>query len=178
MAHPKQRQFLQSVVDSHPEFFSGGKIIEIGSLNINGTVRDFFVQPDEYFGVDLSPGPCVDLVEEGQNVDFPNEYFDVAISAECFEHNPQWEATFVNMIRMTRSGGLVVFTCATEGRKEHGTTRSEPETSPFTVEKGWDYYRNLTADDFAHLGIDDLFVTYEFSVQSEVHDLYFYGLKR
>ena len=80
------------------------------------------------------------------------------------------------MVRMATH--LVIFTCATVGRREHGTTRTTPADSPFTVSKGWDYYRNLTADDFAHLDLDSMFTEYEFSTNEVTHDLYFWGLKR
>jgi len=32
----------------------------------------------------------------------PANSFDCTISVECFEHNPFWLETFVNMLRMTR----------------------------------------------------------------------------
>lgn len=153
--------------------FSGVSVIEIGSLNINGTVRDFF-QPTSYLGVDVGPGPGVDLVAEGQALDFPDDSFDVAISAECFEHNPEWAATFANMQRM--AARYVVFTCASDGRPEHGTRRSAPDSSPLTLE--WDYYRNLNEQDFReHFDLDSMFAEYEFRYNPVSHDLYFYGIK-
>ena len=154
--------------------FFGVSVIEIGSLNINGTVRDFF-QTSDYLGVDVGPGPGVDLVAEGQNLDFPDGHFDVAISAECFEHNPEWAATFANMHRV--SSRYVVFTCASDGRPEHGTRRSSPDSSPLTLE--WDYYRNLNEQDFRDaFDIESMFVEHEFRYNPTSHDLYFYGIKR
>jgi len=176
MAHQQQREFIASLTEQFPQFFVGGHILEVGSLNINGTVRDFFCDPVKYVGVDVADGPCVDVVCQGQDLAFPDQTFDVTVSAECFEHNPFWAETFTNMVRMTRRGGLVFFTCATEGRKEHGTTRSEPETSPLTVAQGWDYYRNLTEADFVEATDLSAFRSYEFSTNDEVHDLYFWGI--
>jgi 2-polyprenyl-3-methyl-5-hydroxy-6-metoxy-1,4-benzoquinol methylase len=56
--------------------------------------------------------------------------FDVVISCEVMEHNPFWVATLTNMIRLLKPGGLLVMSCATIGRKEHGTARSLPGASP------------------------------------------------
>ena len=154
--------------------FSGVSVLEIGSLNINGTVRDFF-QTKSYLGVDVGPGPDVDLVAQGETLEFPDDSFDVAISAECFEHNPEWAATFANMHRM--SSRYVVFTCASDGRPEHGTRRSAPDSSPLTLE--WDYYRNLNEQDFRDaFDIESMFVEHEFRYNPASHDLYFYGIKR
>lgn len=177
MAHPQQRRFVESVKIIFPKFFKSKKILEIGSLDINGSVRDLFENCD-YLGIDVGEGPSVDLVCEGQNYDAPNETFDVALSTECFEHNPYWLETFMNMIRVTKSKGLVFFTCATDGRGEHGTTRTSPADSPLTVGKGWEYYMNLNEGHFKSINFDSHFVTHSFSTESDFHDLYFFGIKR
>lgn len=173
MAHDAQRVFVEAVKAAHPEHFKNTKVVEIGSLDINGTVRDFFDSPSWYIGIDVGPGPGVDIVANGAEWDGPSEYFDVAISAECFEHNPQWRETFHNMVRMTRPGGLVIFTCAGKDRPEHGTSRSDVGSSPLTVGLGWEYYRNLEKDDFTEedlVGLD-----YQFFYEPYAKDLYFVG---
>jgi SAM-dependent methyltransferase len=178
MAHDAQRQFLGTLVQQMPHVFAGTSVLEIGSLNINGTVRDFFHDSTEYVGVDLCEGPCVDLVASGHEVAFPDNHFDVTISTECFEHNPFWQETFANMIRMTRPGGMVIVTCATTGRAEHGTSRTTPADSPNTVALGWDYYRNLTPEDFKALDVMAAFNGhYLMATNPDSHDLYFSGLK-
>lgn len=173
MAHPEQRVFFEQTKERFPQYFKDVYVLEVGSLNINGTVRDFF-DAAHYLGVDVAEGQGVDLVSAGQDLKFPDNWFDVAVSAECFEHNPQWLETFINMHRMASK--FVIFTCASEGRPEHGTSRTTPEDSPFTLE--WDYYRNLTEQDFRNsLNFDSMFQRYEFSVNEHSHDLYFWGIK-
>jgi hypothetical protein len=174
MAHEQQREFFESVKAQFPQFFDNVNVIEIGSLNINGTVRDFYTNTTGYIGVDLDEGRDVDLVMEGQDVDFPDRSFDVAVSAECFEHNPYWAETFLNMYRMADK--FVVFTCASTGRAEHGTSRTTPENSPFTVK--WDYYRNLNANDFKNnFDLDFMFKEHYFLYNMTSCDLYFWGIK-
>ena len=83
------------------------------------------------------------------------------------------------MIRICRSDGIVVFTCATTGRKEHGTTRTSPADSPLTVGKGWDYYKNLVKEDFEGIAdLNSLFSSFEFSSNLSSKDLYFWGIKK
>jgi SAM-dependent methyltransferase len=146
MAHPAQAEYFSSVREHYPTHFDSARVLEVGSLDINGSVRDLFHACD-YTGIDLQPGPGVDLACPGHLLALPTAEFDTVISAECFEHNPFWRETLANMLRMTRPGGLLVISCATTGRKEHGTSRTNPDASPFTVAEKWDYYRNLTARD-------------------------------
>ena len=164
MAHDYQHEFVEYVKNNNEDFFSDKKVLEVGSLNINGSVRDLFNDCD-YIGIDVGEGIGVDVVCSGHEYDASDDTFDVTLSTECFEHNPYWAETFANMVRLTKSGGLVFFTCATTGRPEHGTTRTSPRCSPLTIKKGWDYYLNLEENDFRDIfeeSFDEVFQTYEF----------------
>jgi hypothetical protein len=172
MAHAEQRVFFEKMRESFPDAFTGVSVLEVGSLNINGTVRDFF-DAKEYIGVDLVKGPGVDRVCAGQNLDYVDNWFDVVVSAECFEHNSEWVATFANMARM--SGQYVFFTCASTGRAEHGTHAAHPGDSPATH----DYYMNLTEQDFRDVfDLPTMFADFGFEFNAESCDLYFYGVTR
>ena len=176
MAHHQQFEFIDAVKAALPAFFRGQKVLEVGSLDINGSIRTAF-DDCAYTGADLSPGPGVDIACAGQLLEFPSAHFDVCVSCECFEHNPYWVETWSNMLRMTRPGGLVLMSCATTGRREHGTTRSAPDSSPFTVEHGWNYYRNLTQGDFeSRFDMGQWFSDHAFVVSAESFDLYFVGI--
>lgn len=150
---------------------------EIGSLDINGSIRPFF-KTDKYVGFDIAEGKGVDSVEQGQLIGSPTGHYDVTVSAECFEHNPFWVETFSNMLRMTKPGGLVIFSCATVGRPEHGTSRSTPNNSPLTVQAGWNYYLNLDAKDFLEsFNMTGWFDGFHFLEGTQMKDLYFYGIR-
>jgi len=174
MAHQQQLDFVKAVSRVYPNNFKNAKVLEVGSLDINGSVRQFFTDCD-YIGIDLGEGKGVDVVCQGQDYNAEDNTFDTCISCECFEHNPEWVATFANMWQMTKPGGLIVMSCATTGRAEHGTKRTSPHDAPFCG----DYYRNLTEQDFVEqFDIDKMFSTYEFAIGHETHDLYFYGIKK
>lgn len=177
MAHPEQLVFIHEVKQKYPKYFQNTSVLEVGSLNINGTVRQFF-EDCFYIGLDVAPGPDVDVVCLGHEYKVASNTFDVLVSTECFEHDPYWEKTFLNMFRLCKNDGLLMFTCATTGRQEHGTSKSLPESSPLTIQKGWEYYRNLTEEDFRRFDLRNMFSRYEFSVNHEHHDLYFYGIKK
>jgi hypothetical protein len=175
MAHLQQAQFVDSLRLKLPHYFKNTKVLEIGSLNINGSVRPFFEGCD-YTGIDLEEGPGVDVVCPGQEFNGPDNSYDTVCSLECFEHNPFWFETFINMMRMCKPEGLIFFTCATLGRPEHGTSRTTPSDSPFTVNAGWDYYRNLSKGDFySRIYFDAYFRYHYFYTNNISRDLYFYG---
>jgi len=178
LSHPEQLGFFQAVVASNGQVLMGGRVIEVGSLDVNGSIRKIFAQSEEYVGVDLAEGPSVDLVSYGHEVDYADAYFDTALSGECFEHDPHWRDTFLNMCRMTRPGGLVAFTCASSGRPEHGTRRTDRGESPGTQAQGIDYYHNLTAPEFrAQIPLSELFSDFRFWYLPTSFDLYFAGVR-
>ena len=114
MSHTAQLNFVERLSKEFPEHFNKAKVIEIGSLDINGSVRGYFADC-EYIGVDVGEGKNVDLVCEGQKVDHPDGTYDTSLSCNCFEHNPHWVETFRNMHRMTKKDGLVFGECKTYG---------------------------------------------------------------
>jgi len=132
MSHREQQAFLELVAWANKDLVAGAKVVEIGSYDVNGSMRDLFAAAGSYIGVDLTPGPGVDLVGYGHEVDLPDGSVDITLSRDCLEHDPYWEKTFANMLRMTRPGGVVAFTCAGRGFPEYCTQVTEPTDSPGT----------------------------------------------
>jgi hypothetical protein len=162
VSHLEQKEFIQQIKDGFPEFFQGKKVLDVGSLDLNGSLRDFFDSCD-YIGIDVDYGPGVDVVCLGEEYDAPDSSFDVCATTECFEHN--------------KPTGLIIMTCATTGRPEHGTRNSAPWDSPFTLD--WDYYKNLTEEDFRNnFDIEKEFDRFEFTVHEGHKDLHFWGIKK
>jgi SAM-dependent methyltransferase len=177
MSHAEQLAFFEAVARKNRALITGARILEIGSYDVNGSIRKVFGPAGDYIGVDLTEGPGVDLVGFGHELQHPDGSFDLVLSGECFEHDPHWRDTFVNMVRLTRPGGLVAFTCASHGRPEHGTRRSDVTDSPGTQAEGMDYYRNLVASDFDGLSLDTLFGEWRFWYLKSTFDLYFAGVR-
>ncbi len=178
MSHPEQLGFFEAVAAANSALVRGSAMLEVGSYDVNGTVRGIFGGAESYIGVDLVEGPGVDVIGYGHELDHPDGSFDAAISGECFEHDPHWADTFTNMTRMTRQGGLVAFTCASRGRPEHGTRRTRADDSPGTQAEGLDYYHNLTQEEFERrLPLVDMFDEHRFWYLPTSFDLYFVGVR-
>ena len=138
-------EFFGMVVNAFPSHFEGS-VVDFGSLAINGGPHDLFASR-RYIGVDVAPGPNVDVVWDGSPTPLEPETFDVAMSSECFEHNSSWPSTLSDMLRLVRPGGVIVISCAGIGRPEHGTPRSDGGFSAPLLAGGTDvYYRNLSAE--------------------------------
>lgn len=174
MAHVQQERFCRWVQSMFPEEFSreGAKVLDCGSLDINGCNRGLFSTKD-YTGIDLGPGRNVDVVSRIHEFAAADGTFDIVISTECLEHDRFWAESLRNMYRVCKPGGLMVLSCATTGRPEHGTRASEKEASPFTN----DYYRNLTAVDLRWVLHKPMFSDSQFLIEPEACDLYFWGRK-
>ena len=174
MAHREQIEYMLIVKQKFPEKFKNCRVLDIGSLDLNGNNRYLF-ENYKYIGVDVGYGENVDVVCRGHEF-IDNQKFDIVISTECLEHDEFWEKTLQNMVRLTKPNGLMLLSCATTGRPEHGTTATSPADSPFTNE----YYRNLTVNDvdFA-IKTQNNFKQYEFkTITSPSCDLYFWGIKK
>ena len=68
--------------------------LEIGSYDVNGSVRPLVavLKPREYIGVDLRPGPGVDVVCDACSGALADRYgrFDIVIATETLEHVQSW----------------------------------------------------------------------------------------
>lgn len=180
MAHQQQIDFCLSIRRKLPRFFVNKFVVDIGSLDINGS-NQYLFENCLYIGVDLLPGKNVDLAVKGHELHLPSNSVDVIISTECFEHDQFYALTLKNIARMLKPGGLFLFSCATTGRPEHGTRRTTPHDAPFIQGLGdWeDYYQNLEEKDIRRaLDIDSIFEEYAFSINFETCDLYFWGIKK
>lgn len=177
MAHYNQRQFCERVKRRFPKKFNKVKVLDIGSLDINGSNRDLFENSD-YLGIDVGKGRNVDLVCIGHEFEGPDNYYDTIITTEALEHDMYYEKTIKNVMRMLKPGGLFVMTCATTGRPEHGTKRTSPIDAPLLEGEWSDYYKNLTEQDFLAIeGFKTTFPDGIFEIGNENFDIYFSGIK-
>lgn len=171
MAHRAQIEFIASVAAKFPQMFKGTHVMEIGSRNINGTVRRFFTECD-YLGIDAVDGPGVDYVCLAHEYDESGYLFDVIISCEVFEHDPHLPQTIDMAMSWLRPGGLFVATWAGPRRPEHGTKRSgDSEFGPDA-----DYYHGLGVGDVRDIIGDRLTDVYAEDTPN-MYDARLYGIR-
>lgn len=96
----------------------GASVLEIGSHDVNGSVRPLFQQASHYHGIDIAPGPGVDEVADASDWRAPRLY-DVVVSTEVLEHAPRWYDVLDNAWGALEPGGRLLFTFATDPRAPH-----------------------------------------------------------
>ena len=92
-------------------------ILEVGSLNENGGVRDCFAGP--YIGVDMHDVPGVDQVMNGHDLTFDTGTFDAVVCTEMLEHDPAFWLSLTEIGRVLRHGGHLLLTTRGNGFPEH-----------------------------------------------------------
>lgn len=105
---PQVRQFIERY--AVPAIPAGTRILEIGSLNINGTVRDLFEPAcEEYIGIDLRSGAGVDEIIDAHSLRhrFRWRSFGAVICLETLEHDPRFWITLQNIQFVLRKGGIL-----------------------------------------------------------------------
>jgi hypothetical protein len=166
--------FVKRIKGTMPAFFTEQVVREIGSLNINGSVRELFERCD-YTGFDLMEGVGVDIAKSYSLVAVSELHRPtVIISTEALEHDDRWKDTLRAMVYNLKVGGALILTCATNDRLKHGIADTDTGSSPATP----NYYRNILVDDLvAGLSVDKHFSHLVIKFYQDRGDLYFFGIK-
>lgn len=109
--HPEALiEMTRSLKQIAPEFGSCVNLLDIGSYNVNGTYRELVDGFGwDYTGLDLTPGPNVDVVAHGPyEFPFQDETFDVIISGSTLEHVEMPWKWMPEAARLLRSGGCLI----------------------------------------------------------------------
>lgn len=108
--HETAMRNCQSFFDAYAPSFSARqhvKVIEIGSQDVNGTLRDTCPKNFEYIGVDFQDAKGVDLVlKDPYLLPFENDSVDVVLSSSCFEHSEMFWLVFLEIMRVLKPNGL------------------------------------------------------------------------
>jgi SAM-dependent methyltransferase len=92
------------------------RILEVGSMNVNGSLRDVAEPTTHYVGLDLEEGDGVDVViKPGERLPFDDDSFDLIMASSAFEHDPRFWETFVEMCRVARPGGHIYVNAPSNG---------------------------------------------------------------
>lgn len=113
--HPESLNLIDRKTKEHLDLSKNFKVLDIGSQDVNGSYRQFFVN-QEYLGVDMAQANGVDLVLEDPYVlPFENDSFDVILCGQCFEHCEFFWLTFSEMCRVLKPKGKIFLIAPSKG---------------------------------------------------------------
>lgn len=114
--------------------------LDLGGADVNGTARDLFSPAVTWLGLDIAPGPGVDIVADARTwagglVEMDSGHrminqVDLILCTELLEHvapvhgRAGWAMVLENIWRLLAPGGFAFITCAgtdgRTGRRPHG----------------------------------------------------------
>lgn len=97
-----------SFVAEHLPLLQPDRLLELGSRDVNGSPRFLFAPPWQYLGVDMEPGPGVDLVCSSHRLPVPSYSFTTVLCLEMLEHDPDPFQTMREIARVLQPGGTAV----------------------------------------------------------------------
>ena len=114
--HDTALELGKTFFDTHLANQQGLKILDVGSYDMNGTLRSVVPSGHTYVGTDIESGPGVDIVmEDPYNLPFSDNEFDITLSTSCFEHAEFFWLSFNEMLRVTKSSGLIYINAPSNG---------------------------------------------------------------
>jgi SAM-dependent methyltransferase len=115
--HASVMEWVEQKVRQHALVSPQHDVLEVGSRDINGTVRRLFQGVRQYTGIDAIGGPGVDRVLDAHRLGeaFPENQFDVVVSTEMLEHDSAFWRSVEQMGRVLRPGGFMLLTARGNG---------------------------------------------------------------
>lgn len=107
--------YARRAVDSIPH---SSTVLELGSYNVNGSVRELFKTARAFIGVDRREGPGVDIVSDAVDLKL-GSVFDLVISTEMLEHAEDPEKVIQVAWESLKPGGYLILTAAAPERDPH-----------------------------------------------------------
>jgi SAM-dependent methyltransferase len=92
------------------------KVVEIGSQDVNGSLRSTCPSNFEYVGVDFVPSKGVDIVlDDPYRLPFADESIEIVLSSSCFEHAELFWLLFNEILRTLKPHGLFYLNAPSNG---------------------------------------------------------------
>ena len=116
-------------------------VLEIGSRDVNGSVRGLFPN-STYYGIDIVEGPGVDEVADAKDYKPTAQFYDLVLCLEVFEHDAHWNLIMSTIWRAVSENGMAIITCATYPRPSHSAVDGNQLREN-------EYYSNVDSYDMA-----------------------------
>ncbi len=117
--HPTAMINAKSFFDCYSKFVTSTapvKVVEIGSQDVNGSLRGYCPENFQYIGVDFVVGKGVDIVlVDPYTLPFETGTVDIVISSSCLEHSEMFWVVFLEIMRVLKPNGLFYMNVPSNG---------------------------------------------------------------
>lgn len=115
--HTSSLEHIERLVGKYLPAAGGLNVLDIGSMDVNGTYKRFFPSPRcQYLGLDMVAGPNVDIVlDNSYRLPLASFSQDVVVCGQVFEHVQFFWLTWLEMIRVLRPGGYIFLVAPSRG---------------------------------------------------------------
>lgn len=91
-------------------------VVDIGSQDVNGSLKSVMPSNHKYIGVDIAEGKGVDIIiNDPYSLPFENESIDVVVTSSCFEHCEFFWLAFTEALRILKPDGLLYINVPSNG---------------------------------------------------------------
>lgn len=108
--HATAMKNCESFFATYAEGFAGVhdvQVIDIGSQDVNGSLRQVTPPSFSYTGLDFQKANNVDIIlEDPYALPLPDNSVDVALSSSCLEHSEMFWLVFLEVMRVLKPAGL------------------------------------------------------------------------
>lgn len=102
--------------DTYTRHLSQGHIVEIGSQDVNGSIRTHAPKKLKYSGVDFVVGKGVDvIITDPYSLPFETNTVDIVVTSSCFEHSELFWVLFLEIMRVLKPTGLLYINVPSNG---------------------------------------------------------------
>ena len=127
--HASVRRFVQDQVEQRQ--LADLSVLEVGSANVNGTIRDLFT--GAYVGIDWQDAPGVDIVMSAHDLQYGDANFEVVVTVECLEHDTKPWQSCSEMARVLRPFGTLLLTARGFSEKGCFPYHDPPDTYRYSA---------------------------------------------
>lgn len=116
--HQSSLHFGKAFFDTYLSRIDSSKlfVVDIGSQDINGSLRQFAPPGTHYVGVDFASGNGVDVVlTDPYSLPFESGSVDAIVCSSVFEHSEFFWLLFVECLRIVKPDGLVYLNAPSNG---------------------------------------------------------------
>lgn len=114
--HPSAMANGRRFFETYAKHKESGLVVDIGSQDVNGSLKTITPERFKYLGVDFQKANNVDIVlDDPYQFPLESDSVDILMSSSCLEHSEFFWLTFLEMVRVTKPDGLIYLNVPSSG---------------------------------------------------------------